>query len=84
MVIYGGMGREDRLKVQDETGAFPVVCDRLCQAPNPPAMVRSGGHAWIPIDVPLQTEAAAIVESIVQDAERILAIARGQTLDAHI
>lgn len=66
------------LRFHSKTGSFPLIRERLRSAPQPPRMVELGGHIWIPIEVPLNAEATLVIESIVEQAGRVVAIARGE------
>jgi len=64
------------LRFHRDTGDFSRVRDRLREFRHALRLVESGGHVWIPIDVPLRAEREAVVASIVAEAKRIVDIAR--------
>lgn len=67
------------LRFHRDTGGFVAVRERLRSAPELPGMITSGGHLWIPLEVPLHAQAASVVDALVEQAERIRRCARALT-----
>ena len=57
------------------TPQFTVVRDRLTRSPLGEKLVHSGGHLWIPLDVPLHMGGDQLVAAVVGNAEEVAAIA---------
>lgn len=64
------------LRFNRTTPKFTLIRDRLTAAsPTSDRMVESGGHVWIPIDVPIQTEGGVLIESLLDQIRRVIQVA---------
>jgi hypothetical protein len=57
------------------TPCFPVIQERLLASNMSKRLLQSEGHIWIPLDVQLNVDGDEQVESLVQQAVEIIAIA---------
>ncbi len=57
------------------TGHFCDIRDRLEASYLAPRLVRSGGHIWMALDVPLGSDGVQIVNALVVQAEEIVRVA---------
>jgi hypothetical protein len=57
------------------TPKFPVIHERLFASNLSKRLLESGGHIWIPLDVPLDTGGEGLVTSLVTQAKEIIQVA---------
>lgn len=60
------------------TPMFSIIRDRLRASGAPNRLVESGGHVWVPLDVPLNADVGSVVASLVEQSEQVLKVVRGQ------
>lgn len=70
------------LRFHRRTTIFAEIRARLFAAEPALRLVESGGHVWIPLDVPLGAEAEAVIDSLVIQIERIVEVARAARTDS--
>ncbi|WP_373054742.1 hypothetical protein, partial [Thioalkalivibrio sp.] len=63
------------IRFHRQTPLFTVVRERLTRSPLHEKLVHSGGHVWIPLDVPLHMGGDQLVAAVVGNAEEVAAIA---------
>jgi len=52
-----------------------IIRDRLDASELSQRLVKSGGHVWIPLDVPKHVDGEGLVESLFAQAEDVTAVA---------
>lgn len=63
------------LRFNKTTGYFRDIRDRLEASHLAPRLVRSGGHIWIPLDVPVGVDGIEMVNALVVQAKEIVRVA---------
>ena len=63
------------LRFNKTTGHFCDIRDRLEVSHLEPRLVRSGGHIWMPLDVPMGVDGSQMVNALVVQAEEIARVA---------
>jgi len=63
------------LRFHKDTPEFSLIRDRLYASSLEPRLVMSGGHVWIPLDVPLGVGSEEMVNALVAQAERVAEVA---------
>jgi len=63
------------LRFNKTTGHFRDIRDRLDASDLRPRLVPSGGHIWIPLDVPLGVDGKQMVNALVAQAEEVVRVA---------
>lgn len=63
------------LRFNRTTGHFRDIRDRLDTSDFRPRLVPSGGHIWIPLEVPLGVDGEQMVDALVAQAEEVVRIA---------
>ena len=63
------------LRFNKTTGHFRDIRDRLEASYLAPRLVRSGGHIWMPLDVPMGVDGSQMVDTLVVQAEEIARVA---------
>jgi len=63
------------LRFHKDTPQFALIRDRLDQSQLKPKLVTSGGHVWIPLDVPLRAGGEEMVNALVRQAEEVAQVA---------
>jgi len=66
------------LRFHKDTGHFAEIARRLERSPLGNAAVRSGGHLWFPLEVPLNSTKEVMITSLVGQVERILVVAHSE------
>ena len=56
------------------TRKFPLIHSRLTGSGLSDRLVESGGHIWIPLDLPLHTEEEGMAESLFAQIHRVIAV----------
>ncbi len=62
------------MRFHNGTPRFPVIRERLDSSVISARVVKSDGHVWIPLAVPLHTDSEQMVDVLVEDAEAILQV----------
>lgn len=57
------------------TPKFSVIRERLVASGLSQKLIESGGHIWIQLDVPLDADGERLVDSLVEQAERVIEVA---------
>lgn len=57
------------------TPKFSVIHDRLFASGLSERLLESGGHIWIPLDVPFDTEGEGVIDALVEQAKEIIRVA---------
>lgn len=63
------------LRFHHETPKFSVIRDRLVTSKLSQRLVESGGHIWIPLDVPKHVDGEWLVDSLSARAEEVIQVA---------
>lgn len=75
------------LRFNATTPLFPAIRDRLAASDLSTRTVHSEGHLWIPIDVPLNADGPAIIDSLTAQTEAVLKVVYeseiGRSLEPH-
>ena len=58
------------MRFHKQTGRFSLVRQRITASSLP--WLESGGHIWLPLEVPLEAPADRIVESLAAQADKIV------------
>jgi len=62
------------LRFHKNTGRFCDIRDRLEASYLAPRLVRSGGHVWIPLDLPMGVDGSQMVDTLVVQAKEIVRV----------
>jgi truncated hemoglobin YjbI len=71
------------LRFNKTTGHFKEITSRLERSALGAAVVRSEGHLWFPLDVPLNSERETMIGALVAQVQRIMAVAY-ETIDTSL
>lgn len=63
------------LRFHRDTPKYSVIRDRLFASSLSQRLIESGGHIWIPLDVPLKVDGERQIDSLVEQAKRIIEVA---------
>lgn len=62
------------MRFNKSTPEFPLIQARLKASELNPKLVESGGHIWIPLEVPFGVSAEAMTEGLVGEAEAVIRV----------
>jgi len=57
------------------TPKYSIIHERLFASSLSPSLIESGGHVWMPLDVPLNVDGELQIDSLVEQAERVIEVA---------
>jgi len=63
------------LRFNRTTPLFSLIRARLVSSGLAERVIISGGHAWFPLDVPLDANAEQMIASLIEQAEEVIAVA---------
>jgi len=63
------------MRFHRDTPHFSLIRERLMSSDPVPKLVTSGGHVWIPLDVPLGVGREEMVAALVAQAEKVIHLA---------
>lgn len=72
------------LRFHKGTGHFAEIAGRIYRSALGTAVVHSEGHLWFPLDVPLNSERETMIGALVEQVQRILAVAYPPTTSAEL
>lgn len=63
------------LRFHKDTGHFVEIASRIDRSALATAVVRSEGHLWFPLDVPLNADRETMIGALVAQVQRIMVVA---------
>lgn len=63
------------LRFHSGTPKFPIIRERLVASGLSQRLIEHGGHIWIHLDVPLNADGESLVDSLVEQAQRVIEVA---------